>query len=52
MARNPVNHSRTKHIRNKHPSVRELVAETRDLVVDYVRTEHMLADGLMKVLDP
>ena len=52
MASNPVNHSRTKHIRNKYHFVRELVAETGDLVMGYVPTSDMLADGLTKPLGP
>ena len=52
MASNPVNHSRTKHIRKKYHFVQELVAETKDLEVQYVRIEDMLAHGLTKPLDP
>ena len=52
MANNPINYLRTKHIRNKYHFVRELVAETEDLVIDYVCTSDMLADGMTKLLGP
>ncbi len=50
LATNPVNHSRTKHIRNKYHIVRQLVSETKELKVEYVNTKDMVADGLTKPL--
>ena len=50
LATNPVNHSRTKHIRNKYHLVRQLVTETKELKVVYVNTKDMVADGLTKPL--
>ena len=52
MASNPVNYLRMKYIRNKYHFVRKLVAETGDLVMGYVPTLDMLADGLIKLLGP
>lgn len=47
MAKNPVNHERTKHIDIKYHFVRELV--TRGVIeISYLETEEMLADILTK----
>jgi len=52
MASNPINHLRTKYIDLCYHVVREIVAETGQLRVDYVKTDDMLADGLTKALGP
>ncbi len=52
MASNPINHPRTKHIDSCYHVVREMVAETGKLRIDYVKTDDMLADGLTKALGP
>ena len=49
---NPVNHARTKHIRNKFHLVREMVSETGELTIDYVNTADMVADGMTKPIAP
>ena len=49
LARNPINHSRNKHIRNKYHIVRQLVSRT-ELSITYVNTKNMIADGLTKSL--
>ncbi len=52
IASNPINHPRTKHIDSCYHVVREMVAETGQLRVDYVKTDDMLANGLTKALGP
>ena len=52
LANNPVNHQRTKHIRSKYHLVRELVSETKELMIGYVNTKDMVADVLTKPLAP
>jgi len=52
MASNPVNHSRTKHIRNYYHIVRQLVSETRELEIVYVNTSAMVADCMTKPVGP
>ncbi|KAL1204470.1 Retrovirus-related Pol polyprotein from transposon RE1 [Cardamine amara subsp. amara] len=50
IAKNPVQHSRTKHIDIRHHFIRELVEE-KLIVVDHVSTEFQLADLFTKPLD-
>jgi hypothetical protein len=49
MAKNPVNHERTKHIDIRYNFVRERV-EDKTIVVKYLETTEMLADVLTKGL--
>lgn len=51
ISRNPVQHSRTKHIDIRHHFIRELVEE-KIIVLDKVSTEHQLADIFTKPLEP
>ncbi|KAM2537704.1 hypothetical protein TB2_023225 [Malus domestica] len=50
ISKNPVQHSRTKHIDIRHHFIRVLVEE-KVLVLDYIATEHQLADLFTKPLD-
>ncbi|KAL1222467.1 Retrovirus-related Pol polyprotein from transposon RE1 [Cardamine amara subsp. amara] len=50
IAKNPVQHSRTKHIDIRHHFIRELVKE-KLIVVDHVSTEFQLANLFTKPLD-
>ena len=50
ISKNPVLHSRTKHIMIRHHFIRELVEE-KLVVIDYVKTEFQLADIFTKPLD-
>ena len=52
IAKNSINYLRTKHIRNKFYFIRELVAETGNLVINYINIIDMLADSLTKPLSP
>ena len=52
LANNPVNHQRTKHIRSKYHLVRELVSETKELMIRYINTKDIVADILIKSLTP
>ncbi|KAI3721795.1 hypothetical protein L2E82_32813 [Cichorium intybus] len=49
LARNPVHHSRTKHIDIKHHFIRELVA-TEEIQLEECRTDEQVADVLTKSL--
>ena len=49
MAKNPVHHSRTKHIAIKYHFIREAEA-TKEIKLDYCRTEDQIADIFMKAL--
>jgi len=49
MCKNPVFHGRSKHIDIRHHYVRELV-EAREINVEYLKTEDMVADLLTKAL--
>ncbi|CAN1753150.1 Retrovirus-related Pol polyprotein from transposon TNT 1-94 [Linum perenne] len=49
MTRNPILHSRTKHIDIRHHFIRELIMKG-DIVLNYVSTEDQLADILTKPL--
>ncbi|KAM2279879.1 hypothetical protein ACFX1S_040660 [Malus domestica] len=50
ISKNPVQHSRTKHIDIRHHFIRVLVEE-KVLVLEYVATAHQLADLFTKPLD-
>jgi hypothetical protein len=49
LAKNPVNHSRTKHIAVIHHATRDLV-EDNTIRLEYLQTDAMLADGFTKPL--
>ena len=50
ISKNPVQHSRTKHIDIRHHFIRDLVEEG-SIVLEYVSTEHQKADIFTKPLD-
>ena len=50
ISKNPVQHSRTKHIDIRHHFIRELV-EDKLINLEYIQTERQLADILTKPLD-
>ncbi|GAA0160579.1 transmembrane signal receptor [Lithospermum erythrorhizon] len=50
ISKNPVEHSRTKHIDIRHHFIRDLV-ENKQVVLEYVATEKQLADIFTKGLD-
>ncbi|XP_042958165.1 secreted RxLR effector protein 161-like [Carya illinoinensis] len=50
ISNNPVQHSRTKHIDIRHHFIRDLV-ETKVVSLEYINTEHQLADLFTKPLD-
>lgn len=50
ISKNPVQHSRTKHIDVKHHFIRELV-EKKQVLIEHVETEVQLADMFTKALD-
>ena len=50
LSKNPVQHSRTKHIDIRHHFIRELV-ENNVIILEYVTTENQLADIFTKPLD-
>ncbi|KAG9442193.1 hypothetical protein H6P81_018047 [Aristolochia fimbriata] len=50
ISKNPVQHSRTKHIDIRHHFIRELVEEGQ-MLIDHVSTENQLADIFTKSLD-
>ena len=49
ISKNPVQHSRTKHIDIRHHFIRELV-ENKTIVIEHVATENQLADIFTKAL--
>lgn len=49
-SKNPIQHSRTKHIDVQHHFIRELV-EAKTIFLEYVATEDQLVDILTKALD-
>ncbi|KAI5406345.1 hypothetical protein KIW84_052907 [Lathyrus oleraceus] len=49
MTKNPVHHSRTKHITIKYHFIREVEA-TKEIKLDYSRTKHQIADIFTKAL--
>ena len=50
ISKNPVQHSRTKHIDIQHHFIRELV-ENKTVVIEHVIIEKQLADIFTKALD-
>ena len=50
ISKNPVQHSRTKHIDIIHHFIRELV-ENKSVVIEHVATDMQLADIFTKTLD-
>ena len=52
MALNPINYLRTKYIDLCYYVVREIVANTGKLRIDYVKTGDILANRLTKALGP
>lgn len=50
ISKNPVQHSRTKHIDTRHHFIRELVEE-KVVSLDYMNIEDQLTDILTKPLD-
>ena len=50
ISKNPVQHSRTKHIDIRHHFIRELV-ENKTVVIEHVATENQLVDIFTKALD-
>jgi hypothetical protein len=50
ISKNPIQHSRTKHIDIRHHFIRELVEE-KIIALEHVTTEKQLADIFTKVLD-
>mgnify|MGYP007088618586 FL=1 len=50
ISKNPVQHSKTKHIQVRHHFIRELVEEKK-VSLEYISTEKQLADILTKSLD-
>lgn len=50
ISKNPVQHSRTKHIDIRHHFIRDLV-EDNILALEFISTEHQLADLFTKPLD-
>lgn len=51
ISKNPVQHSRTKHIDIRHHFIRDLVEE-KIICLEHISTENQLADILTKPLDP
>ena len=49
MTKNPIQHSRTKHIEIRHHFIREHIANN-DIYFDYVNTNDQLADIFIKPL--
>ena len=50
ISKNPIQHSRTKHIDIRHHFIRELV-ENKTVVIEHVATENQLADIFKRALD-
>ena len=49
LSKNPIQHSRTKHIKIRHHFIREYVAN-KDITLEYINTEKQLADIFIKPL--
>ena len=50
ISKNPVQHSKTKHIEIRHHFIRDLV-EDKKIKLEYIHTEKQLADIFAKALD-
>ena len=50
ISKNPVQHSKTKHIEIRHHFIRDLV-EDKKIKLEYIHTEKQLADIFTKALD-
>ena len=50
ISKNPIQHSRTKHIDIRHHFIRDLV-EDKVIILEHVSTENQLADIFTKALD-
>lgn len=50
ISKNPVQHSKTKHIEIRHHFIRDLVEEKK-IKLEYIHTEKQLADIFTKALD-
>ena len=50
LTKNPIQHSRTKHIEIRHHFIRDHV-ENEDIILEYVPTENQLADIFTKPLN-
>ena len=49
LTKNPIQHSRTKHIEIRHHFIRDHVQKD-DIVLEYVDTKHQMADSFTKPL--
>lgn len=50
ISKNPVQHSRIKHINIRHHFIRELI-EDKVISIEHIRTKRQLADIFTKVMD-
>ena len=49
LAKNPIQHSRTKHIDIRHHCIRDVV-NNHDVILEFIDTKHQLADIFIKPL--
>ena len=50
LTKNPIQHSRTKHIDIRHHFIRDLV-NNHDVILEFINTKHQLADIFIKPLN-